>query len=101
MRTFKIINVKNSKKKQINISGGVYRSNQMIRAAQKMFSQISSEMVKQPKILYITLQETTRDSKKKIRIYKVSRINEQSEVNYNGKIIIHKYKTIATKMSKK
>jgi len=79
---------------KIRYSGGRYISSTPSGAARKAFSQASRHMRNKGRLtLEVHMRETTQGSSKKIFKYKVSRINESTEIQRNGETIVYMYST--------
>ena len=92
-RTFTIESVyrKNSK---IRHDGGRFISSTPAGAARKAFSQVYRSLNAKGKIsLVLNIRETTSGSNKKIYKYKVSKTNENKQIERDGTVIFYKYIT--------
>ena len=92
-RSFKIVNVTDSKGKKIEgVEGGRFISSTPSGAAGKVGTQICR--AKKLSSLIITIQEITRGSKQKEKRYTYERVNEPTTVNHNGTMVVHQWKTV-------
>lgn len=75
-------------------SGGRYISSTPSGAARKAFSQAQRHMRHKGRLtLEIHMRETTQGSNKKMFKYKVSKINDSTEIERNGETVVYKYST--------
>lgn len=97
--TVEKIETSNGKAKGASNLGGRFISSTPSGAAKKVGSKICSESsVKGRCVLYITLRETTRESKHKEYVYKITRMLDPVTVVRDGVEITYRYRTIAKRV---
>jgi hypothetical protein len=83
--------------KKLRKDGGRYISETPANAAKKAFSQVFRNMSTSKKsgrvALEVHMRETTSGSAHKIFKYRVSKINDETEVEINGETVVYKYVT--------
>ena len=98
-RSFTVVSVnhKRGAKSGSNI-GGRFLSSAPSGAARKAVSQVCRESsIRGQCTLYVAVKETTQGSAGKVFHYKVKRVVVNNKVDHDGKVINHKYTTIAKK----
>ncbi len=89
----------NGKAKGASNLGGRFISSTPSGAAKKVGSKVCSESsVKGRCVLYITIRETTRESKHKDYVYKITRIKDPVTIVRDGVEITYHYRTEAKRI---
>ena len=92
-RSFTIVNIKRTNNDLIDYFNGRFISNSPSLAARKAFTKAYNSLdTKRNLTLIVTMKETTQGSAKKTFSYEISRINEESEVEIDGKLITFSFK---------
>ncbi len=98
MRSFTVDAIYRSGRKT-RVSGGRYMSESPSGAAKKAFSQAYRQMRTKGRLtLEVHVRETTQGSAHKVFKYKVSKVNESTEVELNGETVVFKYQTKSKSM---
>jgi hypothetical protein len=92
-RSFTIVSIEKVGESKLSYKDGRFLSNTPSGAARKMFSKAHSHCRNKCNSFKITLRETTQNSLKKEFKYRVSRVKQETEVEYNGETIIHLFTT--------
>ena len=93
-RSFTIDKIINANGNRIRFDGGRYLSQTPSGAARKAFSQAYRHMKAKGRLsLEIHIRETTNGSARKIFMYKVRRVAQETEREINGEIITYSYVT--------
>ncbi len=98
-RSFTVVSVSNKRgSKSGSNTGGRFISSAPSGAARKAASQVCRESsIRGQCTLFVAVKETTQGSAGKVFHYKVKRVVVNHKVDHDGKIVKHKYATIAKK----
>lgn len=92
-RSFTIVSIEKVGGGKSSYKDGRFLSNTPSGAARKMFSKAHNHCNGKCNSFKITLRETTQNSLKKEFKYRVSRVKQETEVEYKGETITHLFTT--------